>query len=581
MSNHKSLRAFIDGKPLDLANGPHTVPRGAALSVDLSSGGHWYGHGFSHVQPLPLETGSIANPSFAVNNIQCPAWMCSAGYVLFADTTEVLDVRVNEGGDGLLRVRCDAAGFPLRVFRGLTLPDAHARFLSAVAWPNGSPDNRLFGDSIFCTWTQYPRCITQSRVLDMARQIRAREYPCSTLIIDDRWESCFGELAFSRYFPDPRAMLAELHRMGFSVWLWVTPFVNVESAVFDDLSRRGILVRRADGSGAALLKWWGGTAGLIDLTGDEGREWLRARLLHLRDEIGADGFKVDGGDFKYQPALADSAWRDYSGPSGYSDALLALVESVAPWCSETRTAWLSQRRRILWREGGKDSHWALDNGLAALVTYALQMSLLGYDIVMPDMVPGRVQTLVEDFPLPTDELMVRWTEASVLMPLLQFSYFPWNYAEPAERAVRSFALLHNALGPYLASSAANRSKPLLRPLWYDSPAESSLYRVADEFLLGPDLLAAPVLSAGAVERDVVIPPGDWLDAWTGASVSPGLHKRFPSPCPGIPLFVRASNRPLTSTLRSSLSQIARGTVATGLTTTTWRCGLTRDISTTG
>ena len=557
------------------------VPRGETLSVDLASGGHWYGHGFSHVQPYPLSAGTVVNAAFAVNNIQCPAWMCSAGWVLFAETLEVLDVRINEEGDGLLRVRCDAADFPLRVFRGATLPDAHGRFLSHIGWPNTPPDARLLADSIFCTWTQFPRCITEERILDMAREIRARDYPCSTIIIDDRWESCFGELAFSSGFPDPRAMVSRLHALGFSVWLWATPFVNEEAATFADLARRRVLVPTRDGAGAAMLRWWGGTAGLVDLTSPQGRAWFRERLLYLKNEIGIDGFKIDGGDFKYQPPPAGAAWHEYKGPSGYADALLSLFEEIAPNACETRTAWLSQKRSIVWREGGKDSHWGIDNGLAALVTLALHIALLGYDTLIPDMVPGRVQTMSKDFPLPTDELMVRWTECSALMPIIQFSYFPWNYAAATEEAVLGLARLHKALGPYIAASAADRRAPLVRPLWYDAPRVDALYTVADEFMLGPDLVAAPVLSKGAAERDVVLPPGRWRDAWTGETISGGLHVRYPAPCPGMPVFVRARDDSLFTAAHSELSRISRGSVPTGITTTTYQAGLNRDLGVTG
>ena len=75
---------------------------GEALTVELASGGHWYGHGFSHEQPYPLETGAIVNEQFAVNNIMCPIWMCSAGYVIFARTTQRLAVRLNDRGSGVL-----------------------------------------------------------------------------------------------------------------------------------------------------------------------------------------------------------------------------------------------------------------------------------------------------------------------------------------------------------------------------------------------------------------------------------------------------------------------------------------------
>jgi len=574
------LTGLIGGRPERFDRDAVEVPAGEVLSVDLASGGHWYGHGFSHVQPYPLEAGTVVNIAFAVNNIQCPVWMCSVGYVLLAETNDVLDVRLNENGDALLRVRCQDAPFTLRIFRGASLPEAHAAFLSHIGWPNTPPEARLLGDSIFCTWTQYPRCITQARVLDMARQIRARAYPASTIIIDDRWESCFGELAFGRDFRDPKGMVDELHAMGFAVWLWVTPFVNEDAATFPDLARRRILVPRRDGTGAAILRWWGGTAGLVDLTSPAGREWFRSRLLYLRNEIGVDGFKVDGGDFKYQPLLSVAAWHDYGGASGYSDALLAIFEEIAPGRSETRTAWLSQRRAIVWREGGKDSHWGIDNGLGALVTLGLQISLLGYDVFMPDMVPGRVQTMAEDFPLPADELMVRWTEASALMPVLQFSYFPWNYAAATERAVRGFAMLHEAIGPYITASVAKRTAPLLRPIWYGAP-EEGLFTIADEFMLGADLLAAPVLTPGAVARDVTLPPGDWLDAWTGKALRGGVYRSYDAPCPGMPIFIRAGNAALYAAAHQALERIDRGSVPSGVTTTTYRSGLNRDLNVTG
>lgn len=557
------------------------VPRGTEVCVDLAPGGEWYGHGFSHTQPYPLNSGMIDNPRFAVNNIQCPLWLCSSGYALLADTNELLSVSINKGGDGMLRVSAPQAAFCLRVFRGETLPQAWREAMAYVGWPNQPPDAATLGDCLFTTWTQYPRCIDQARVVEMARAIRAHGYPCSRLMLDDRWESSFGTLAFSTDFPDPAGMVRELRRMDFRVWLWVTPFVNVESPGFDLLASSGVLVQRRQGTGAALLTWWGGTAGLVDVTAPAGRAWFRERLLHLRDDFGIEGFKVDGGDFKYQPAPEESAWGDFPGPSGYADALLALVSEIVPNHCETRTAWRSQGRSVLWREGGKDSHWGLDNGLRAMVTLGLNLGLLGYDILIPDMVPGRVQTLASNHPLPTDELLIRWTEASVFMPITQFSYLPWNYAPETAQIVRAYALLHQALAPYLAAQAADRAAPLLRPVWFAAPDMPALFNVADEMMLGSDLLAAPVLDEAQTSRQVVLPPGLWLDAWTGRQTQGGITVSCDAPCPGIPVFVRAENRTLFETIHAALREIPRGGILTGVTTTRYTAGLDRKISVTG
>jgi alpha-glucosidase (family GH31 glycosyl hydrolase) len=261
--------------------------------------------------------------------------------------------------------------------------------------------------------------------------------------------------------------------------------------------------------------------------------------------------------------------------------LPAFFEDIARNQCETRTAWLSQNRPVIWREGGKDSHWGLDNGLKALVTLGLHLGLMGYDILIPDMVPGRVQTMVSDLPLPTDELMVRWTEASAFFPLLQFSYFPWNYSDATARAVLGYARVHKALQDYIAEQARDRTAPLLRPIWFDTPEEESLYAVADEFMLGSDLLVAPVLDAGVTTRDVLLPPGRWKDAWSGATHDGGVVKSHPAPCPGVPLFVRAQKKDLLSRLRAALSEIRRGSVPSGVTTARYSAGLDRDLSVTG
>ncbi len=122
--------------------------------------------------------------------------------------------------------------------------------------------------------------------------------------------------------------------------------------------------------------------------------------------------------------------------------------------------------------------------------------------------------------------------------------------------------------------------PLLRPLWYDWPHAPQLYTIADAFLLGSDLLVAPVLDSGIVARDVVLPPGDWVDGWTGTAASGALHQ-WPAPCPGIPLFVRAHRHELRAALAGALARVRRGTVAAGSTTATWHSGLNRDLNVTG
>jgi alpha-glucosidase (family GH31 glycosyl hydrolase) len=100
-------------------------------------------------------------------------------------------------------------------------------------------------------------------------------------------------------------------------------------------------------------------------------------------------------------------------------------------------------------------------------------------------------------------------------------------------------------------------------------------------MLGPDLLVAPVLTRGGVSRDILLPPGQWIDAWTGIQVEEGWHRGYPAPCPGIPIFVRSGRDELASLLRNELDGIQRGTILPTMTTATYSAGLNRDLKITG
>jgi alpha-glucosidase (family GH31 glycosyl hydrolase) len=558
-------------QPVDL-----TLSAGAQLMVP-SDGGRWWGHGFAHRQPAPLDDEQgITTTSFAVNKIQVPMWICTSGAVVLADTTLPLAVRIDQHG---LQLSCPGAAVTVRLLPGD--PRMSLRnLLAARGWPPPVPPTQTMGEPFWCTWTQWPRCVDQTKILSLAQQIRERGWPGSTIIIDDRWERCFGELTFGDGFPDPKALVDALHRLGFAVWLWVTPFVNREAATFDLLAQERVLVGSRSGKEPAMLRWWGGEAGLIDVTGMPGRAWLAQRLRVLRNTFGVDGFKIDGGDAKYQPPAQDCLWASDPGPNGYSDHLLALCEEVAPGACETRTAWLSQHRRTWWREGGKDSHWGADNGLRAMVALGLNLATCDYDLLMPDMIPGRVQTMVSNLPLPTDELMVRWTEASALFPACQFSYLPWNYAPVTAEACRRWAQLHNELGSYITQASMARTTPIMRPLWWENPDDPELAACGDAWLLGPDLLVAPVLDEGRITRAIHLPAGRWIDAWTGMEHS-GHLSHHPAPCPGMPLFVRAANHELYNLLAGRLRRIKRGSILSQTTTATYQAGLDRDLAVTG
>jgi alpha-glucosidase (family GH31 glycosyl hydrolase) len=172
------------------------------------------------------------------------------------------------------------------------------------------------------------------------------------------------------------------------------------------------------------------------------------------------------------------------------------------------------------------------------VPEAITTSMRGFFFLMPDMVGGNQY----DGDLIEPELLIRWAQASALMPLLQFSVGPWHHGPQAVRLCRDASRLHVAFAPYtyrLAEESTRTGEPILAPLHYHAPEEPETFRVTDEFMLGPDVVVAPVLAKGALARDVYLPKGRWVAYGTKMPVEGGRWlKAWPAPLDTLPVFVR-------------------------------------------
>ena len=91
---------------------------------------------------------------------------------------------------------------------------------------------------------------------------------------------------------------------------------------------------------------------------------------------------------------------------------------------EVRTGWRAQEAAVFTRMLDRDSVWTDRNGLRTLIPTLLQFNLEGYPFVLPDMIGGG--NGFSDL-APAKELFVRWTQANVFMPAMQFSFAPWDY----------------------------------------------------------------------------------------------------------------------------------------------------------
>jgi alpha-glucosidase len=147
------------------------------------------------------------------------------------------------------------------------------------------------------------------------------------------------------------------------------------------------------------------------------------------------------------------------------------------------------------------------------------------------------------------ELFLRWMQYGTLTPFCRnhseignVDQYPWAWGDVIQDLVREAVRLRYRLLPYLYAAFIHASRtgaPVQRPLVFDYQYDPTVRDIDDECLLGPDLLVAPVLAAGATARNVYLPPGGWYD-WHTDELLPGRrYVLAATPVERIPIYARA------------------------------------------
>ncbi len=118
----------------------------------------------------------------------------------------------------------------------------------------------------------------------------------------------------------------------------------------------------------------------------------------------------------------------------------------------------------------------------------------------------------------------------------------WSYGEEVHSVLEKYMLMRERMRPYIASlmkAAHEKGTPPMRPLFYDFPNDPAAWEIEDEFLFGPDVLVAPVLTLGATSRRLYLPSGSrWIDVRSGGTEEGGRWLDCEAPLDVIPLFLR-------------------------------------------
>ena len=543
------------------------APDRLGLAYDLSSAGHWYGHGEAETpqggpgtdQPWPLESGEVVHPSFgpASYNMIDPFWYTSSAAGLRVDTGHVMDVAINEGKDGLGRFDIESADpYKATVFVERTPLEVYRDYIGIVGKPAKSDATyEQYAKPVWNSWAQFYTHVDQAKLLDYAQKLHDSGLDGHTLQLDDKWESNYGNMTFDpKAYPDPKAMSDRIHALGFDFGLWVTLWINLDSDSYQYAADHGYLLKDAtDTTKPCTVTWWNGTAGIVDLANPDAKTWYVGRLKKLMGDYGIDGLKFDTRFF-------DDKCAPHAGnqPTDYQRLGSELADEFDLQGVGIRVHWdaTAHRAGFVTRQVDKGTGW---ESLRASVTQNLAISTIGYPFVTTDMIGGSGGQ-----PAPTKQVLVRWAQSASLMPLMYSSASPVgtidvttgqqvDYDQETVDLYRDAIKQHERLAPYIwdqVRQTLQTGDPIMRPLFFDHPQDKASYTITDEWMLGPAVLAAPQL-ADRSTRTVHLPPGVWYDVNHGTVIhGPKTLKGYGAPLGVTPAFVNLKARGAGKALRA-------------------------------
>ncbi len=365
-------------------------------------------------------------------------------------------------------------------------------------------------------------------------------------------------------YPDLAGFIDELHGQGVRFMGYFNSFIEQEFPEFAEAQSRGFLVRKpgavsdkaymlsreAEGPYVQLISIFRG--GLVDMSNPEARHYL-AGFLRKALQAGMDGWMADFGEWLPWDGVIHS---ERGAPLEHNRYPIEWARLNRETCLEERpdgdfvifsrsgyagsTPWVD----MVWA-GDQNTNWSKDDGLPTVVPAGLNLGLSGVPFYHFD--AGGFTSLVS---LPRrSQLFRRWVEAAAMSPLMRTHEGYWRQlnvqVDSNESVLAHFAAmarLHKWIQPKLIEAAREATEtglPIMRHLWLAYPEDRDALDVEDQYLLGGDLLAAPVLKPNREHLDVYFPAGSSWRHWKTGQVysGPGRH-RVAVPLGTPALFVR-------------------------------------------
>ncbi|MBN2361147.1 MAG: glycoside hydrolase family 31 protein [Deltaproteobacteria bacterium] len=406
-----------------------------------------------------------------------------------------------------------------------------------------------------CRWSYAP----ESEVRDIVAGFQERAIPLDGIWLDIDYMDGFRSFTWDPVgFANPRRLLADLSALGVKTTVIVDPGIKQQQAggygAYDTGVANGHFVTWPSGE-TYVGNVWPGAAVFPDFTRPATRDWWAGWTRTLVDD-GAAGIWIDMNEpttWQDGGFPLDTRFDGEGQPTDHRETRNVYALLMARATRQGMLAAAPQRRPfVLTRAGfsGVQQHAAVWTGDARSEWSHLAMApqmLMNLGLSGVAMVGSDVGGFSGD---PGPELFARWMQLGLLSPFFRTHVMsgaprqePWSFGRSVEQISRQAIELRYRLLPYLYAlmhQASVTGAPALRPLLFEFQTDAATHGLDDEMMLGPHLLAAPVVQPGLTQRPVYLPAGVWIDFYSAAVLVGPTTTVAPAPLERLPLFARGN-----------------------------------------
>ena len=441
-----------------------------------------------------------------------------------------------------------------RVFLGPSPKEVIRQLGDSIGRPTAPPD-----------WAFQPWMCTQGGpdlVLERLAAIQAADIPVGALWVQD-WTGArmnagggygvqYQWKADETLYPDLAGFVDTLHQQDIRVLGYVNPFVDPLLDHWDEMEAQGLLPLDPETGEVATFFGPRGDMTTADLSNLATRDYIADFLTVAVRDIGLDGWMADFAEWLPIDAEihdGDAAAVHNRYPELWQSITREVMEAERPdgdWLMYARSGWtgVHSQAQVHW-VGDQEADWSETDGLPTVVPAMINLGLSGQPFATHDIAgfSGGPST---------KELYMRWTELGAFSPFMRThdgddreNNHRWDADEETTAHFGRMARVHAAFAAERvewAREAAETGAPIVRHLLLEFPDDREAWQIHDQYLLGPDLLVAPVVTEGATARTLYLPEGSWFHVWTGEAYQGPGWVDVDAPLGSPPVFSRGMER---------------------------------------